>query len=68
MRAIDRGGEREDRAEQREKCEREQREVGSNAIYTWRFQREADVWRETLDGWRETVDGWREGGGRRAAN
>lgn len=45
MRAIDEGVEREDGGEQREKCERKSRgEVGSNIIYAWRFQREAEVW------------------------
>lgn len=36
---------------------REEREEASNGIYTWRFQREAEVWRERMDGW---TDGWRE--------
>lgn len=56
MRAIDEGGEREDGGEQREKCERKSRgEVGSNVIYAWRFQREAEAW--------GGEGGWTEGAG-----
>lgn len=50
--------EREDGGERREKArERESRrdgEEGSNSIYTWRFQREAEVRREKVDGRRDS--------------
>lgn len=42
------------RKQERERESRRDGEEGSNSIYTWRFQREAEVRREKVDGRRDS--------------